>query len=353
MKKNYYAIIMAGGIGSRFWPVSTEEKPKQFHDMTGSGMSLLKHTFLRLNKLIPEQNIFISTQIRYKDQISQELPGVPAKNILTEPVMRNTAPAILYNTLKIHSLNPDAQIIVAPSDHWIDREDVFIERLGSAFEYCREHDVLMTMGIVPDHPNTGYGYIRFEKTQGEVHRVKAFTEKPELEKAVRFVQSGEYLWNAGIFIWSAKAILNAFATHLPDMFNSLNRKPEIWNTSAEDEFIALTYPSLDNISVDYGIMEKADNVRVIPLDAGWNDLGTWGALYKHLQKDNNENAILNARVEALESSGNMIRTTKGKKLLIKGLNDYIIVEHGDYLMIIPRSDEQAIKQYSKLFDDKM
>jgi len=347
MNNNYYAVIMAGGVGSRFWPVSTPENPKQFHDMLGVGKSLIQQTFSRLETLIPKENILISTNEHYKELVQKQLPDIGDLQLVLEPAMRNTAPAILYSSLKIYAQNPDAQILIAPSDHWIDKETVFLDDLETAFTACSQQDILMTLGIHPSYPNTGYGYIQFENDSNTIKKVKQFTEKPNLENAKKFIASGDYLWNAGIFVWSAKSILKAFQIHLPQMFNLFNKGKNVWNTDFEDDFIRDTYPQSESISIDYGILEKADNVKVLPVDIGWNDLGTWGALYQKLEKDASQNAIVNSQTYFEDASGNMIRTESGKKVIIKGLNNFIIVENDGILVILPKEDEQAIKELSK------
>ncbi len=345
---NYYAVIMAGGVGSRFWPVSTPDNPKQFHDMLGTGKSLLQQTFHRLQTLIPNDNILISTNNRYKDLVQKQLPEVRDLQLILEPAMRNTAPAILYSALKIYQKNPDALILIAPSDHWIDKEPTFITDLETAFTACESQDILMTLGIQPTHPNTGYGYIQFEGKKSAIKTVKQFTEKPDLETAKQFLASGDYLWNAGIFVWSAKSILKAFQTHLPTLYTLFEKGNKVWNTNFEDDFIRDTYPKSENVSIDYGILEKSDNVKVLPVDIGWNDLGTWGALHQKLEKDAQQNAVVNAESYFTDASGNMIRTKKGQKVVIKGLQNFIVVENDGILVILPKDDEQAIKELSQL-----
>ena len=346
-KNNLFAVIMAGGIGSRFWPVSTPDHPKQFHDMLGTGKTLLQQTFERLLPLIPEDQILISTNDKYSDLVKRQLPHISDNQLVLEPAMRNTAPAILYAALKVFAQNPDGIMLIAPSDHWIDREDVFITHLKTAFEKCSKEDVLMTMGIVPTYPNTGYGYIQFQKDENQIKKVNRFAEKPNYENAVKFMESGEYLWNAGIFIWSAKSILKAFQSYLPQTYELFAKGNSLYNTALEPEFIQNYYPLAENISVDYAILEKATNVFVLPVDMGWNDLGTWGALHQKLDQDAQKNAVVLAHTYFEEATGNMLRTAVGKKVIIKGLHDYIVVDHEDVLMIIPRSDEQAIKELSK------
>ena len=351
MNKNYYAVIMAGGVGSRFWPVSTPENPKQFHDMLGTGSSLIQQTFYRLEKLIPSENILIATNERYKSLVLSHLPQLTERQILLEPAMRNTAPCILYSALKITSANEDAVMIVAPSDHYIENEVEFVNNVQSAFLECQQRDVLMTLGIKPSGPNTGYGYIQFENVAEEIKKVKNFTEKPDLVTARKFIAQGDYLWNAGIFIWSVKSILNAFKKSLPRMYEMFEQGSACWNTAEELGFIADNYPNAENISIDYGIMEKADNVYVLATDFGWNDLGTWGSLYDKLSKDDQNNAVVNAKSFFRDASNNMLSTVKGKKVVVDGLQDYIIVETEDTLMIFPKSREQEIKEVSKLASD--
>ncbi|MFD2566269.1 mannose-1-phosphate guanylyltransferase [Pseudotenacibaculum haliotis] len=340
---NYYAVIMAGGVGSRFWPVSTQEFPKQFHDMLGKGQSLIQRTFDRINDLVPSENIMIATNQRYEGLVLDQLPKTSKEQLLLEPAMRNTAPCILYAALKIYDQNPDAVILVAPSDHWIDNEQEFSRNIQTSFEACADRDILMTLGIQPNSPNTGYGYIQFETSEDEIKKVKNFTEKPNLETAEKFLASGDYLWNAGIFVWSAKSIVKAFETSLPEMLQLFNNT-DVYNTEKEISFIDENYPLAENISIDFGIMEKAHNVHVLPVDFGWNDLGTWGSLYNKLEKDTDKNATVGSETIFRDSHGNMIRTQSGKRVVIQGLNDYIVVEKEDVLLICPKKDEQDIKQ---------
>lgn len=346
MNKNYYAVIMAGGVGSRFWPVSTQDNPKQFHDMLGTGKSLIQNTFERLEKIIPQENILIATNKRYKSLVLNHLKNIDENQILLEPAMRNTAPCVLYSAFKISNLNPDAVMVIAPSDHYIENEEEFIRNIDTAFKACEQQDILMTLGIKPSNPNTGYGYIKCEPSEDEIKKVQKFTEKPDLETAKQFLKEGDYLWNAGIFVWSVKSIINSFKESLPQMVSILDGGSSIWNTKSEVEFIEENYEKCDNISIDYGIMEGAKNVYTLPVDFGWNDLGTWGSLFDKLPKDNDENAIINAKSMFKDSKGNIIRTQKGKKVIVQGLNDFIIVETEDTLMILPKSDEQNIKQIS-------
>ncbi len=340
---NYYAVIMAGGVGSRFWPVSTQEFPKQFHDMLGAGESLIQRTFHRINGLIPSENILIATNERYEELVLEQLPKVSKNQLLLEPTMRNTAPCILYAALKIYEQNKDGVMLVAPSDHWIDNEAEFIRNIEMSFKACSENDILMTLGIQPNSPNTGYGYIQFKDEAAAIKKVKNFTEKPDLETAKKFLASGDYLWNAGIFVWSVKSIIDAFQSHLPEMLSLFNVQ-QTYNSDAEQAFIKDQYKNAENISIDFGIMERAHNVHVLPVDFGWNDLGTWGSLYNKLEKDSQKNATVGANTIFRDANGNMIRTQNGKKVVVQGLSDFIIVEKDDVLLICPKKDEQDIKQ---------
>lgn len=344
MNTNYYAVIMAGGVGSRLWPVSTEKYPKQFHDLLGTGESLLQKTFNRINQLIPAENILIATNERYEELVLEQLPEISNKQLLLEPTMRNTAPCILYAALKIHQQNKNAVMLVAPSDHWIENETEFIKNIETSFNACAKEDILMTLGIQPNHPNTGYGYIQFEENASEIKKVQTFTEKPNLEKATQFLASGDYLWNAGIFVWSVSSILDSFKKHLPEMVNILDTEDNVYNTYFEDDFIKSNYEKCENISIDFGIMERSEKVHVLPVDFGWDDLGTWGSLYNKLGKDTHQNATVGATTIFKDANGNMVSTKNGKKVVIQGLQDFIVVEKDDVLVICPRKNEQDIKQ---------
>jgi mannose-1-phosphate guanylyltransferase len=344
MNKNYYAILMAGGIGSRFWPVSTREFPKQFHDMLGSGETLIQKTFSRLSQIIPKENILILTHESYNDLILEQLPMVKQEQIVLEPAMRNTAPCILYASLKIKKMNPNAVMVVAPSDHWIEDEMQFVANLQRSFDLCEREETLMTLGILPTAPNTGYGYIEFDKLDSRsIKKVVQFREKPDSKTAQKFIQSRNYLWNAGIFIWSVQSILKSFEQFQPEMFALFMKGYDLYNSDKESAFIQENYPKADNISIDYAIMENAKNVYVLPATFDWNDLGTWGSLHEKLPKDDNNNAVVNATVLLQNSSNNIIRTATGKQVIIDGLDDYIIVDKDTVLLIYPKSKEQEIK----------
>ncbi|WP_262733214.1 mannose-1-phosphate guanylyltransferase [Gaetbulibacter sp. NE] len=345
MNKNYYAILMAGGVGSRFWPVSTQEYPKQFHDMLGTGDTLIQKTFNRLSELIPKENIFILTNERYNDLVFQQLPDVTKRQVVLEPAMRNTAPCILYASLKIQKENPDAVMIVAPSDHWIEDENAFTQNVKQTFEFCEQNDALMTLGIQPTFPNTGYGYIEFDKSSNQdIKPVNQFREKPDYETAKSFIAQGNFLWNAGIFMWSAKSVIKAFKSNQPELYSLFETGIEAYNTDLEDGFIQESYAKAENISVDYAIMEKSENVFVLPATFDWNDLGTWGSLYDKLDKDSDNNAVVNAKTLTEDASGNMIRSKKDKIVVVDGLKDYIIVDKDEVLLIFPKAKEQDIKK---------
>jgi len=351
MNKNYFAILMAGGVGSRFWPVSTSEFPKQFHDMLGTGETLIQKTFGRLSKLIPEENIFILTNEKYNDLVLSQLPQVSQEQVLLEPAMRNTAPCILYASLKIKKINPDAVMVVAPSDHWIEDEAAFISNLQTAFDFCEKDNALMTLGIQPTFPNTGFGYIEYDKSDtNNVKKVSQFREKPDYETAKEFLKSGNFLWNAGIFIWSAKSIIQAFEALQPQMYNLFMLGYGAYNSDLEKVFIEENYAESENISIDYAVMEKAPNVFVLPATFDWNDLGTWGSLYEKLPKDNQLNAVVNASVFLENASNNIIRTDAKKLIVIDGLNDYIIVDREDVLLIYPKGKEQEIKRITEIIN---
>lgn len=344
MNENNYAILMAGGVGSRFWPVSTTEFPKQFHDMLGSGETLIQKTFGRLSKLIPAENILILTNERYNKIVLEQLPMVKQEQVLLEPAMRNTAPCILYASLKIKKLNPNAVIVVAPSDHWIEDEDAFTNNLKTCFDFCAHENVLLTLGIQPTFPNTGFGYIEFDKTsENKLKKVRQFREKPDYETAKSFLISGNFVWNAGIFIWSVQSIIEAFEKFQPQMYQLFQLGYDKLNTPLEADFIEKKYALAENISIDYAVMENANNVYVLPATFDWNDLGTWGSLHEKLNKDENNNAVVNATVFLNNSSSNIISTSKDKLVIIDGLEDFIVVDKDNILLIYPKNKEQEIK----------
>lgn len=345
MNKNYYAVIMAGGIGSRFWPVSTQDFPKQFHDMLGTGQTLLQKTFSRLNKIIPSENIYILTNEMYLEITLKQLPEISEKQVVLEPAMRNTAPCILLSALKIKKENPNAVMLVAPSDHWIEDENAFANDIQKCFDAAEKDNILLTLGIEPTFPNTGYGYIESDKNDAsEIKKVKQFREKPDYETAKQFLAAGNFLWNAGIFIWSVKSIVASFENHLSEMNLLFSKGMAVLNTSEEKKFIDLNYPEAENISIDYGILEKANNVYLKKATFDWNDLGTWGALYDKLDKDENNNSVVNADTYFKDSKNNMVFTNTKKLVVLDGIEDYIVVDNEEVLLLFPKKKEQEIKQ---------
>lgn len=345
MNKDYYAVIMAGGIGSRFWPVSTQEFPKQFHDMLGTGQTLIQKTFSRLNKIIPSENIYILTNERYLALTLEQLPEISEKQVVLEPAMRNTAPCILLSALKIQKENPNAVMLVAPSDHWIEDEKAFADDIEICFEAAQKDNKLLTLGINPTFPNTGFGYIESDKNDtSTIKKVKQFREKPDYETAKKFLKEGNFLWNAGIFIWSVKSILASFEENMPDMNSLFSQGRPVLNTSEEKNFIDVNYENAENISIDYGILEKAKNVYVKKASFDWNDLGTWGALHEKLEKDTDDNALVTGVPHLKDSKGNMIFTSSEKLVVVDGISDYIIVDKDGVLLIFPKKKEQEIKE---------
>ncbi len=348
MNNKYYAVLMAGGVGSRFWPVSTTAYPKQFHDMLGTGTTLLQHTFKRLNEFIPTENILVLTNELYAGLVQEQLPEISGNQIVSEPSMRNTAPCILYAAMKIHKMDPDALMLVAPSDHWIEDEASFSRDVVRCFEKCEEDEAMCTFGIIPSFPNTGFGYIEYDREEGsaephDLKKVVQFREKPNYPTAKKYLEQGNFLWNAGIFMWSVDTIIKAFEKYQPTQFELFNKGVAYYNTEQEAAYIKENYGKADNISIDYAILEHAEEIFVLPASFDWNDLGTWGSLYDKLDKDAQLNALVNAQYLGINAGNNIVRTAKDKLVVIEDLNDYIIVDKEDVLMIIPKSKEQEIK----------
>ncbi len=344
---NNYVLIMAGGVGSRFWPKSRNQFPKQFIDILGLGKSLLQLTYERFAKICDPAHIFILSNEHYKDLVLSQLPALNEEQVLLEPSRNNTAPCIAYACYKILKTNPEANIVVAPSDHLILKEKEFLRKIQQALSFSATHDALLTLGIQPSRPDTGYGYIQYEETlmnEDGIRKVLAFKEKPSLEKAEEYLASGEYLWNAGIFIWSAKSIKEAFQSHAAEIDSIFEQGNQFYNTNKEVGFIADNYPKSPNISIDYAILEKADNVYTIPADIGWSDLGTWASLHSVANKDEHENAVNCAHLHLENTLNCIIQIPADKAAVIKGMENYIIVDDGKVLLIYPKSDEQEIKQ---------
>lgn len=344
-----YAVIMAGGIGSRFWPMSTSSLPKQFLDILGTGQTLLQQTVSRLSGICPIENILVVTHQSYREVVKQQLPNLPDGNLLLEPARRNTAPCIAYAAFKIRERNPRASMIVCPADHLVTREEDFARVINQAAEVSSNCDCLFTLGITPHRPDTGYGYIQYaEETlpnQTGIHKVKTFTEKPDLEHAQMFLQSGDFLWNSGIFIWSVPSILAALEKHLPDLYQAFAQGTGKLDNQHEERFIQEVYPSCENESIDYGVMEKARNVYVLPADFGWSDLGTWGSLAEHMKEDEHGNARVARNILLHDSKDNIIRLPNDKVAVIQGLEGYIVVDAGNRLLICKKDQEQDIKAF--------
>jgi mannose-1-phosphate guanylyltransferase len=342
-----YAVIMAGGVGSRFWPMSRTNYPKQFIDIFGTGRTLIQSTYDRFKHIVPAKNIFIVTNAIYLDIIREQLPEINEDQILAEPIMRNTAPCIAYASYKINQLNPNANIVVSPSDHLIINTQDFSECIHRALAAASHHDCLFTLGIMPSRPDTGYGYIQYtdDTLDGGFKKVKTFTEKPNEELAKTFIQSGDFLWNSGIFIWSSKAILNALNKYVPELSDTFNKGKASYNTVAEKDFIVMAYERSPNISIDFAIMEKADNVYVLPVQFGWSDLGTWGSVHDLAEKDASGNFCdAGSKVMLYDSTNCLVKVSPDRLVVLKGLNDYIIVESANTLLIFPRKEEQNLKQ---------
>ncbi|MBC7890185.1 MAG: mannose-1-phosphate guanylyltransferase [Ferruginibacter sp.] len=347
MSKNNYVAIMAGGIGSRFWPMSRTDFPKQFLDILNTGRTLIQSTFDRFALFIPIEHIYIVTTEQYKNIVAEQLPDLPVENIVCEPSRKNTAPCIAYISYKLQQINPEANLICAPADHIILERDNFKKKCLEALHFTSHIKALVTLGIKPTHPNTGYGYIQHEQmaVSENVYKVKTFTEKPDKELAQTFISSGDFLWNAGIFVWQIKNIIKAFETFLPEMHEVFDAEKNNFNTPAEKAAIERIYPLCVNISIDYGVMEKADNVYIIPSSFGWSDLGTWASAYDNLEKDNLENAVAGSNVMIIDATKNIIHADNKKLVLIQGLEDCIVVDTPDVLLICKKDKEQAIKEY--------
>lgn len=344
MNQNY-CIIMAGGVGSRFWPFSRNNRPKQFLDFFGTGRSLLQMTFDRFRRVVPAENILIVSNVIYKDMILEQLPEIKSNQVLLEPHRRNTAPCIAYAVHRIKSITDKANIIVAPSDHLIMKENDFIQTLETGIEFIRTHDCLLTLGIKPSRPETGYGYIQIEEGEGALRKVKTFTEKPNAELAQIFYETGEFFWNSGIFLWNLQTIDTAFRTLLPEVDSRFAAGSEVYNTDKEQAFIDSIYPTCMNISIDYGIMEKAENVHVLCSDFGWTDLGTWGSLYEMSEKDEQQNVTLKCNTLYYESEQNIVALPQGKLAVVEGLSGYLIAESDNVLLICKKDEEARIRQF--------
>lgn len=343
--KNNYCIIMAGGIGSRFWPFSRNNRPKQFLDFFGTGRSLLQMTFDRFSRLMPVENILIVSNILYRDLILEQLPEIKPNQVLLEPNRRNTAPCIAYAVNRIKSMTDKANIVVAPSDHLIMKEIDFIDAIKTGLDFVEKNDSLLTLGIKPSRPETGYGYIQIDEGDTNLRKVKTFTEKPNAELAQIFFETGEFFWNSGIFLWNLQTIDHAFHSLLPEVALKFDGGKNVYNTVDEQKFIDDMYATCPNISIDYGIMEKAANVHVLCSDFGWTDLGTWGSLYEMSEKDVDANVTLKCKTMFYESKSNIVALPSDKLAVIQDLNGYIVAESDNVLLICKLEDEQRIRQF--------
>ena len=347
MNKNNYVAIMAGGIGSRFWPVSRSNYPKQFIDILNTGKTLIQQTYERYSKLVPKENIYIITSSEYIPIVKKQLPQIAEENILGEPSKKNTAPCVAYISFKLFQKNPDANLVVASADHLILDTEEFIKTSKRAINFVTHINAFVTLGIKPNHPNTGYGYIQHETTTAapEVYKVKTFTEKPSPDLAKTFLASGDFLWNAGIFIWKVKNIITAFEKYLPEMYEVFAAEKDKFNTAEEADAIEQIYPQCTNISIDIGIMEKAENVYVIPSAFGWSDLGTWNSAWDNMERDYLGNAVAGKNVMIIDSTKCMVHAPENKLLVLQGLDEFIIIDTKDVLLICKKEKEQEIKEY--------
>ena len=352
MKSNNHLVIMAGGVGSRFWPMSTQERPKQFIDVLGVGKSLLQLTVERFDTLVEPANIWVVTNAKYKDIVNQQLPDVPTQNILCEPCRRNTAPCIAYVSWRIKKKDPQANIVVTPSDHVVLNVQEFRRVVASCMEFTAESDAIVTLGMKPTRPETGYGYIQADLSASSlrnksIYRVDSFREKPDLATAQEYIKKNNYFWNAGIFIWNVSTIVNAFRIYQPKLTKIFDQLIPVLGTANEQEAINERFPLCENISVDYAIMEKAEEIFVCPADFGWSDLGTWGSLQVLSRRDLNGNACIGQNISLFDTYNSIVHTTQEKRVVVQGLDGYIVAENDNTLLICKLSEEQRIKQFSE------
>lgn len=344
-EEHYFAIIMAGGIGSRFWPLSRTSMPKQFLDFHGTGKSLLQMTYDRFSKFIPSEHIYVVTNEGYRTLVEEQVPNLPHNNILGEPLARNTAPCIAYATFKIADNYDEGTCIVAPSDHLILDDEAFQNDVLKGVAFAEQNDSIVTLGIQPSRPDTGYGYIQYVESDTEIKKVKTFTEKPNLDLAKSFLDSGDFLWNSGMFIWEISTIKKAFSEYMPEMEDIFRQGLGAYNTKLEKGFVENAYSSVNAISIDYGLIEKAENVYVIPSDFGWSDLGTWKSVYEHSEKDEDDNACIGALTHLTESNNNLIASDNPDKLIVlEGVEGFYVVDTKNALLICHRNKEQEVKR---------
>lgn len=346
-----HIVIMAGGVGSRIWPMSVENKPKQFIDVLGVGRSLLQLTYDRFKGLCPNENVWIVTNKKYDAWIKEQLPEVPAENILLEPCRRNTAPCIAYVSWHIKAKDPKANLVITPSDHIVMDTAEFRRVITQCLKFTSETDAILTLGMKPNRPETAYGYIQADLSSSsprnkEIFRIDTFREKPDLQTAQKYIQQNNFFWNAGIFIWSVSTIVNAFRIYSPAISKIFEKMLSIYGTDKEQEMIDLHYPECENISVDYAIMEKAEEIFVCPASFGWSDLGSWSSLYMHTRHDLYGNSLIGPDINVYDTHNCMIHTTQEKKVVVQGLDDYIVAEKDNLLLICKISEEQRIRQFS-------
>ncbi len=346
MNDHTYCVIMAGGTGTRFWPISRTEKPKQFLDILGTGKTFLRSTYERFAGMIPPEHFLVVTNTAYRETVLQQLPELNANQVLCEPLGRNTAPCITYAAFRLRATDPDAVMIVTPSDHFIQNETVFCDTVRKAAVFAADSDALVTIGVKPTRPATGYGYIQVEQPilHDGINKVKTFTEKPNEELATAFIRSGDFFWNSGIFIWKAETILRKIEELLPDTYQMFSSIERYYASDEEQRHIDALYPECRSISIDYGVMEKTDNVYVLCGDFGWSDIGTWGSLYDFASKDDRGNAS-GDNAMLFDTSGCLVRIHEGKLAVIDGLTDFIVVNTDDVLLVCPKSHEQNIKKF--------
>jgi len=350
MNSNTHCVIMAGGVGSRFWPLSTTRTPKQFLDILGTGKSLLQQTYERFKPICPLENILVVTNANYKELVLEQCPGLKPEQVLAEPMRRNTAPCIAYANTIIKKKDPKANIVVTPADHLIINEEQFRTNILNGLDFVKESDTLLTLGIKPSRPETGYGYIQVDYKKSKLpenfNKVKTFTEKPNVELAKVFIESGEFFWNSGIFIWSLSSIEKAFSLHLREISTLFDELYPSIDTEAEEKVLLDTYVDCKNISIDYGVMEKANNVYVQIVDFGWSDLGTWTSLHDNTMRNGENNAVLSGKVLLYETENSIVHIPHDKMGIIQGLDNYIIVQSEKSLLICPKDNEQQIRQFT-------
>lgn len=345
---NNHLIIMAGGVGSRFWPMSTAEMPKQFIDVLGIGKSMIQMTVERFDGVIPQENVWVVTSQRYKNIVMEQLPMVPDTQILLEPCMRNTAPCIEYVSRKIYARYPDANLVFSPADHIVMDVPEFKRVISESLRFTSNRAAILTLGMMPSRPETGYGYIKARDNEnGTIKKVEAFKEKPDINTAKAYLQDGGYYWNAGIFVWNVKMVVDTIASLVPDLHAVFDRITPSFYTDNEQDMVNEYFPTCPNISIDYAVMEKADEVYVYPASFGWSDLGTWGSLYTHLPLDASNNAVVGQEVKMIDCNNCVVHTPMEKKVVIQGLNDYIVAESRNTLLICRKEDEQLIKEWQK------